>query len=124
MRILIVDDEALNRKLLEDVLGARGHEVLIAENGQKAVEQARSEHPDLILLDLKMPVMDGYEALDLLKGEEETSGIPVWVVTASAMPDTLERIRHGKADECFTKPVDIVELTGRIDALEQHKDRS
>ena len=66
MRILIADDDALNRKLLADVLAVRGHKSLLAEDGRQAVDLAKAEHPDLILLDLRMPVMDGFEALALL----------------------------------------------------------
>ena len=117
MKILVVDDEALNRKLLEDVLGARGHEILIAVNGLEGIEMARRELPDLILMDLRMPVMDGCEALSRLRADGKTATIPVWVVTSDAMPEARARIQDAGADECITKPFDVVDFVRRIDAM-------
>ena len=121
MRILVVDDEALNRKLLEDVLGARGHEILIAEEGFEGIAMAQRELPDLILMDLRMPVMDGTEALLRLRMHEETASIPVWIVTSDAMPETRATIMEAGADECITKPLDIVDFVKRIDEMDHGK---
>jgi len=117
MKILIADDDALNRKLLADVLGAREHKLLLAEDGRQAVDCAKAEHPDLILLDLRMPVMDGFEALELLKADSETASIPVWVVTADAMPEILAKAKDAGSDQYITKPLNIVEIVKRIDAI-------
>lgn len=120
MKILIADDDALNRKLLADVLSARGHELLLAENGQEAVDRAKEGHPDLILLDLRMPVMDGFEALGILKADADTAFIPVWIVTADAMPEILAQAKDSGSEDYITKPLDIVDIVKRIDAIGPH----
>ncbi len=122
MNVLIVDDEVLNRKLLADVLRENGHEVTVATNGQEGLEEALRNPPHLILLDLKMPVMDGYETLERLKADPKTEPIPVWIVTSSAMPEEIEKIRQGDVAECFTKPIDIVALVEQVNLLDKERD--
>ena len=81
-KILIVDDDPLNRKLLCSLLAVGAYETIIAMEGKTAVEKARSEHPDLILMDIMMPVMDGYEATAILKKDPDTKDIPIIMITA------------------------------------------
>lgn len=113
-RVLVVDDVLPNVKLLEAKLGAEYFDVLTAMDGKQAVEVAKAEKPDLILLDVMMPVMDGYEACELIKHDPETQHIPVVMVTA--LSDVSDRVRglEAGADDFLTKPVDDVSLFARV----------
>ncbi len=112
--ILVVDDEIKNSKLLEALLAPRGYRIFKAFNGLEAVEQARKQRPDLILLDVNMPVMDGYEACRTLKADPETNLIPVIFMTAlSLVEDRVKGLEAG-ADDFLTKPVNREELMARI----------
>lgn len=116
-RILVVDDIEANRRLLQAKLEAQYHTVLLAENGQQALEVARREHPEIILLDVMMPGMDGYEVCRRLKADPATSYIPVVMVTAlSDMEDRVKGLEAG-AEDFLTKPVDDFLLNSRITAL-------
>lgn len=117
MKILLVEDNAMNRDMLSRRLLRRGHEVVIAVDGQMALEVASSERPDLVLMDLGLPVMDGWEATRRLKGDAHTSAIPVIALTAHAMTDDRMRALQAGCDDFDTKPVDMDRLTGKIDAL-------
>ncbi len=103
--VLVVDDIKSNRFLIREILGQYNIKTIIAENGKAAVEMAKVHHPALILMDLNMPVMDGYEAIKILKKDKGLSSIPVIALTASAMKDEEEKVKNSKADGYVKKPV-------------------
>lgn len=116
-KILLVEDNEMNRDMLSRRLERKGFEVLIAVDGLEGVNMARSETPDLILMDMSLPVMDGWEAVRTLKGDPETQPIPVLGLSAHAMtPDRDKAIKAG-CDDYDTKPVDIKRLLGKIKEL-------
>ncbi len=116
-KILLVEDNEMNRDMLSRRLERKGYEVLIAVDGQEGVNMAKSESPSLILLDMSLPVMDGWEAARQLKAAPETKSIPVLGLSAHAMtPDRDKAIKAG-CDDYDTKPVDIKRLLGKIQAL-------
>jgi two-component system cell cycle response regulator len=116
-RILVVDDIEANRRLLQAKLEAQYYTVIQAENGPQAIEVAKNELPDIILLDVMMPGMDGYEVCRRLKEDPATAFIPVVMVTA--LSDTEDRVRglEAGAEDFLTKPVDDFALMSRVGAL-------
>lgn len=104
--ILIVEDSALNRKLVETVLKPHGYRVVTAENGQDGVDVALRERPDLILMDVMMPIMNGYDATRCIKSHQETSRIPIVALTASAMPHERDQALDAGCDGYISKPID------------------
>jgi len=116
-RVLVVDDILANRKLLQAKLSHEYFEVITASNGQEAVDMAREQHPDIILLDVMMPVMDGFEACEILKSTQSTQHIPVVMVTALGDRDHRLKGLTAGADDFLTKPVDDFALLSRIRAL-------
>ncbi len=107
-KILIVDDDVKNRKLLRVLLQNSGYETIEAEDGQQAINLARENNPDLILMDIRMPVMDGIEATKILKSEGSTAGIPVIALTSYALKGDRERIlTDAGCDDYVTKPIEI-----------------
>lgn len=116
-KLLVVDDILANRRLMQAKLEAKYYTVLLAENGQSALEMAREEQPDIILLDVMMPGMDGYEVCRRLKADPRTAHIPVVMLTA--LNETADRVRglESGADDFLTKPVDDFSLMSRIGAL-------
>jgi len=117
LRILLVEDNIANRDMLSRRLRRRGHEVSYAEDGAEAVARTQSEHPDIVLMDLSLPVMDGWEATRRLKADPETKVIPIIVLTAHAMSGDRERALTAGADDYDTKPYDLDRLLGKIAAL-------
>ena len=116
-KILLVEDNEMNRDMLSRRLKRKGFEVLIAVDGQEGVNMAHSESPDLILMDMSLPVMDGWEAVRTLKDDPETKPIPVLGLSAHAMtPDRDKAIKAG-CDDYDTKPVDIKRLLCKIEEL-------
>ena len=113
-KILIVEDNELNRDMLSRRLMRKGFEVVMAEDGQKGVDMSISENPDLILMDLSLPVMDGWEATSTIKNSEETKKIPIIVLTAHAMACDREKALEAGADEYDTKPIEFKRLLGKI----------
>ena len=116
-RLLLVEDNELNRDMLSRRLVRRGYEVVMAIDGAQALEMARSESPDLILMDMSLPVVDGWEATSRLKAEPETRAIPVVALTAHAMSGDRERALAAGCDDFDTKPVDLARLLEKMDAL-------
>lgn len=116
-KILYVEDNEDNVYMLQRRLTKRGFEVVIAENGEIGVEKAKSESPDLILMDLSMPVMDGWDAIKVIKGDEGTKSIPVIALSAHAMEEHRERALECGADDYDTKPVDLTRLLGKINSF-------
>lgn len=112
--ILIVEDEPRNRKLFRDLLQLKGYATLEATNGKQGVKIAREKKPDLILMDILMPVMDGLEAARILKTDAETKDIPIIALTSYAMKGDEERIRQAGCDEYITKPIDTREFVKKI----------
>ncbi len=113
-KILIVEDNELNRDMLSRRLMRKGYEIVMAEDGQKGVDMSISENPDLILMDLSLPVMDGWEATSTIKNSEETKKIPIIVLTAHAMAGDREKALEAGADEYDTKPIEFKRLLGKI----------
>jgi len=116
-KILLVEDNEMNRDMLSRRLQRRGHEVLVAGDGADGVAKARAEIPGLILMDMSLPVLDGWEATRQIKADPATSGIPVIALTAHAMSEDRERALSAGCDDYDTKPVEFPRLIGKIDAL-------
>ncbi len=112
--ILIVDDEPTNIKLLHVVFRKNGYTTLEAIDGKQGVEMARSQKPDVIIMDRNMPVMDGLEATQILKKDESTMHIPIIFVTSSAMKGDREEILKTGCDEYISKPIDIYKVLGIV----------
>ena len=117
MKILLVEDNEMNRDMLSRRLQRRGHEVLIAADGAEALRVAGEAQPELVLMDLSLPVMDGWEATERMKANPQTASIPVIALTAHAMGADRERALAAGCDDFDTKPVDMERLTGKIAAL-------
>jgi CheY-like chemotaxis protein len=105
-RVLVVEDQAENLELMVYLLQAFGHQTLTAGNGAEGVAAVSRDHPDLVIMDLQMPVMDGYEAAKLLKADPAVAAIPLVAVTAYAMVGDRERIMACGFDGYMTKPID------------------
>ncbi len=116
-KILLVEDNEMNRDMLSRRLMKRGHEVSIAVDGQEGVDKAASEGPEIILLDMSLPVMDGWEAAKRLKADPATNSIPIIALTAHAMAGDREKCIEAGADDYDTKPVDFKRLLGKINDL-------
>ena len=114
-KILIVEDNVENWDMLSRRLQRRGYEVVIAGDGQQALEMARSEAPDLILMDMNLPVMDGWEATRRLKADPQTRALPVIAVTAHGMAGDREKVLEVGCDEHHTKPVELTKLLAQIE---------
>src|SRR6266540_6937121 len=123
-KILLVEDNEMNRDMLSRRLERRGYQVLIAEDGATGVSMARSEGPDLILMDMSLPVMDGWEATRQIKASPESQAIPVIALTAHAMAGDEEKARSAGCNDYETKPVDLPKLLSKIEALLQSKGAS
>lgn len=117
MKILLVEDNEMNRDMLSRRLVRRGHTVVMATDGQTAVDAALSEMPDLVLMDMGLPVMDGWEAASRIKADARTASIPVIALTAHAMAEDRERALAAGCDDFDTKPVDLERLSRKIAAL-------
>lgn len=117
MKILLVEDNEMNRDMLSRRLARQGFEVTVAVNGEEGVGLATSTQPDLILMDLSLPVVDGWEATRRIKAEPATARIPVIVLTAHAMVEEKEKAMAAGCDDFDIKPVDFPRLIGKINAL-------
>jgi CheY-like chemotaxis protein len=116
-RILLVEDNEMNRDMLSRRLKRKGFEVIIAEDGRAGVDLASAERPDLILLDMSLPIMDGWEAAGHMKANPETQKIPVVALTAHAMEGDREKALAAGCDDYDTKPVNFSGLLDKINAL-------
>jgi two-component system, cell cycle response regulator DivK len=115
-RILLVEDNEMNRDMLSRRLERKGFSVLIAVDGQEGICMAGLERPDLILMDLSLPLVDGWEATRRLKADPQTSGIPVIALTAHAMAADEQKAREAGCDDFDTKPIEFARLLGKIEA--------
>ena len=116
-KILLVEDNELNRDMLSRRLERRGYQVVIAVHGEEGLVKARTEEPDLMLMDLSLPVLDGWEAARRLKAEPRTRRIPIIGLTAHAMTGDEEKARGAGCDAFDTKPIELPRLLGKIEAL-------
>ena len=116
-KILLVEDNEMNRDMLSRRLERKGYSVVIAIDGQAGINMAASESPDLILMDLSLPVIDGWEATRQIKANPATQTIPVIALTAHAMAGDEQKALEAGCDEYDTKPVDLKRLLAKIDSL-------
>ena len=116
-KILLVEDNEMNRDMLSRRLSRRGFDIVLAEDGQKAVDMAESESPDLILMDMSLPVVDGWEATRRIKADEKTRDIPIIALTAHAMAGDKEKTIAAGCDDYDTKPIELPRLLDKINAL-------
>jgi len=116
-RILLVEDNEMNRDMLSRRLTRRGYEVSIAVDGQQGLDVAMAEKPELILLDMSLPILDGWEVARRLKGDETMRPIPVIALTAHAMAGDRERAIEAGCDDYDTKPVELPRLIEKIETL-------
>jgi len=114
-RILVVEDNQKNMKLFRDVLQVTGYVTIEATTGEDAIELARSETPELVLMDVQLPGIDGVEALARLRGDERTASIPVLALTAQAMQGDRERFLGAGFDGYLSKPIDVTELLRAVE---------
>ena|SRR2546421_5156171 len=116
-KILLVEDNEMNRDMLSRRLIRKGFEVVMAIDGEQAVALAQSELPDLILMDMSLPVIDGWEATRRVKAADATSNIPIIALTAHAMSGDREKTLNAGCDDYDTKPIEMPRLLEKIDAL-------
>jgi two-component system, cell cycle response regulator DivK len=118
-KILLVEDNEMNRDMLSRRLIRKGYDVVMAEDGQQGVDLAATASPDLILMDLSLPVIDGWEATRRIKAADATKAIPVIALTAHAMVGSEAQALAAGCDDFDTKPVDLARLLGKIEVLLQ-----
>jgi two-component system, cell cycle response regulator DivK len=114
-RILLVEDNEMNRDMLSRRLARKGYQVLLAIDGVEAVKTAMAELPDLILMDMNLPLMDGWSAARAIRDDARTAGIPIIALTAHAMSDDRERALAAGCNDYETKPLDFARLIGKIE---------
>ena len=116
-KILLVEDNEMNRDMLTRRLERKGFEVVIAVEGQAGIDMASSSNPDIILMDLSLPVIDGWEATRQIKADPATQAIPVIALTAHAMAGDEQKALEAGCDDYDTKPIDLKRLLGKIENL-------
>jgi two-component system, cell cycle response regulator DivK len=116
-KILLVEDNEMNRDMLSRRLERRGYEVVIAVDGQQGVDLAQATSPDLILMDMSLPVIDGWEATRQLKSMERMKDVPIIALTAHAMSGDREKALEAGCNDYDTKPIELPRLLGKIEAL-------
>jgi len=116
-KVLLVEDNEMNRDMLSRRLVRRGFEVVFAVNGKQGVDLARSEKPDIILMDMSLPIMDGWEATRCVKSDDATRSVPVIGLTAHAMSGDREKAIEAGCDDYETKPIELDRLIGKIERL-------
>jgi len=117
MKILIAEDSAVNRELLRELLEIKGHEVFEAGNGQEALDRIGHIRPDLVVLDIGMPVLDGFGAIEKIRAHPEFMHLPVLAATAYAMRGDRDRVLQAGFDGYVSKPIDAAGLNREIDRL-------
>jgi two-component system, cell cycle response regulator DivK len=121
-KILLVEDNEMNRDMLTRRLQRKGYEVVIAADGKEAVRKAQSQTPDLILMDIRLPLIDGWEAMRRIKIMPETQYIPIIALTAHAMTGDMEKCMDAGCDDYDTKPIDLPRLLEKMQALLNNQD--
>jgi two-component system cell cycle response regulator DivK len=116
-KILLVEDNEMNRDMLSRRLNRRGFDVVIATDGQQGIDKARAENPDVILMDMSLPVVDGWEATRTIKASEDTRSIPIIALTAHAMAGDKEKSLAAGCDDYDTKPIELPRLLEKINAM-------
>ena len=121
--ILVVEDNDRNRKLVRDVLTFKGYEIVEAETGEEGIRLAHERHPSLVLMDIRLPGIDGIEALGRLRAEPATQGIPVMAMTASVMTADRQRITDAGFDAYQSKPIKVKDFVAAVERLLDHPGR-
>ena len=116
-KLLLVEDNEDNRDMLSRRLLRKGYDVVLAVDGAEGLEKAQSEHPDLVLLDMSLPIVDGWEVARRLKGNDATHHLPLIALTAHAMDGDEQKAREAGCDDYDTKPVELPRLLGKMEAL-------
>jgi len=115
-RILLAEDNDMNRDMLSRRLVKNGHQVTFALDGQQAIDMARAERPEIVLMDMSLPVIDGWQATRLLRADPETAGLRIIALTSHAMAGDREKALAAGCDDYDTKPLDLPRLLGKIAA--------
>lgn len=116
-KILLVEDNEMNRDMLSRRLERRGYEIVVAVDGLQGVAMANAENPDLILMDMSLPIMDGWEATKNIKANQSTQSIPIIALTAHAMSGDREQALKAGCDDYDTKPIDLSRLLTKIEVF-------
>ncbi len=116
-RILIVEDNEMNRDMLSRRLKRKGYEIEVAVDGQQGVEMATASMPDIVLMDMSLPIMDGWAATKELRRNEATAGLKIIALTAHAMEGDRQKAMKAGCDDYDTKPIDLKRLLGKIEAF-------
>ena len=116
-KLLLVEDNEMNRDMLSRRLRKKGYEVAIAVDGKAGVEMASTEGPNLILMDMSLPIMDGWQATQHIKADDSTSQIPIIALTAHAMESDRAKAMEAGCDDYDTKPIDLKRLLSKIETL-------
>jgi two-component system, cell cycle response regulator DivK len=116
-KILLVEDNEMNRDMLSRRLERKGYQVVLAVDGPSGVEMVLKERPDLVLMDMSLPILDGWEATRRLKANPEAMGIPIIALTAHAMSGDREKALEAGCDDYDTKPIELPRLLGKMEAL-------
>lgn len=116
-KILIVEDNEMNRDMLSRRLKRKGYEIIIAVDGQEGIDKALNEKPDLILMDMSLPVIDGWTATTELKQKDQTKSTPIIALTAHAMAGDQEKAINAGCDDYDTKPIELPRLLAKIETL-------
>ena len=114
--VLVVEDQPINAELVTEILTGEGYEVLTASNAPAGIDIARTQRPDMILMDVQLPGMDGLSATRMLKDDPETAGIPVYALTAHAMQEDVEKARQAGCDGYVCKPISVPDLITMVEA--------
>ena len=120
-KVLLVEDNEMNRDMLSRRLKRKGYDVLIAMDGAEGISMAEAELPDIILMDMSLPVLDGWEATRRLKAQEKTKHIPIIAQTAHAMAGDLEKCMEAGCDDYATKPIELPSLLAKIKKWLNHQ---
>ena len=115
-KILVIEDNEMNRDMLTRRLERRGYDVIVSAEGEEGISKVQSDRPDLVLMDMDLPILDGWQATRRLKAAEETQAIPIIALTAHAMAGDREKALEAGCDDYDTKPVEFARLINKIEA--------